>query len=88
MSNLTKLARRELDAIAAELGIADPDALPNREAVIDAIEGQQPDDGDADGFDDADAALALYRATGVVPAGWVYRKRRMERKEARRDDTA
>jgi hypothetical protein len=37
-SNLTNLKRDELDALAKEAGVPDPESLPNREAVIDAID--------------------------------------------------
>jgi hypothetical protein len=36
--DLTKLGRDALDARAAEVGVEDPDKLPNKQAVIDAIE--------------------------------------------------
>lgn len=37
--NLADLTRDELDAYAARLGVDDPAALPNKAAVIAAIEG-------------------------------------------------
>lgn len=40
-SDLSKLKRGELNALAAELGIEDADKLPNAGAVVAAIEAKQ-----------------------------------------------
>lgn len=47
--NLAGMKRKELNAYAAERGIEDPDALPNADAVIEAIEAL---DHRADGGDE------------------------------------
>lgn len=39
LEDLSGLTREELDARAIEAGVKDPDKLPNKQAVIDAIEG-------------------------------------------------
>lgn len=46
-SGLNGLTRGELNSLAAGQGIADAEALPNKQAVIDAIEGREnePDTG-------------------------------------------
>ncbi len=41
-ADLAKLKRDELDEAATKAGVPDPEALPNKEAVIDAIEGPNP----------------------------------------------
>lgn len=40
MTDLASMSRDDLNAKAAEAGIADPDKLPNRDAVIAALEAQ------------------------------------------------
>lgn len=40
--DLTKLKRDELDAVAADAGVPNPDELPNKEAVVEAIEAPNP----------------------------------------------
>jgi hypothetical protein len=52
--NLDAMKRDELDAYAAERGVADPGALPNKQAVIDAIGGGS---GGAGGERDAEGAV-------------------------------
>ncbi len=39
---LAKLKRDDLDKAAADAGVANPEALPNKDAVIDAIEEPNP----------------------------------------------
>lgn len=38
---LEKLSRKEVDELAAQVGVEDPDKLANRGAVIDAIEAKR-----------------------------------------------
>lgn len=38
---LKALSREELNELAAEHGVSDPEALPNKQAVIDQIEGRE-----------------------------------------------
>lgn len=40
---LSSLKREELDKLAAEHGVEDPEELPSKEAVIEAIEAAQQD---------------------------------------------
>jgi hypothetical protein len=40
--DLTKLKRDDLDKIAAEAGVPNPDDLPNKDAVVEAIEAPNP----------------------------------------------
>lgn len=42
MPDLTRKSRDELDKIAADAGVPDPDALPNKDAVVEAIEAPNP----------------------------------------------
>lgn len=39
-NELQKLSRERLNELAAEAGIADPESLPNKDAVVTAIEAQ------------------------------------------------
>lgn len=40
---LSSYGRKELNAMAAQAGVADPEKLPNKEAVIQAIEAATPE---------------------------------------------
>lgn len=40
-ADLSKLSRAELEAMALELGVEDPGELPNKAAVVEAIEARQ-----------------------------------------------
>lgn len=40
--DLEQLKREELDKVAANAGVPDPDSLPNKDAVIDAINAPNP----------------------------------------------
>lgn len=40
--DLTKLKRDDLNEIAAEAGVPNPDDLPNKDAVVEAIEAPNP----------------------------------------------
>ncbi len=40
--DLTKLKRDDLNEIAADAGVPNPDELPNKDAVVDAIEAPNP----------------------------------------------
>lgn len=39
---LKALKRDELDKLAADAGVSNPDALPNKDAVVEAITGPNP----------------------------------------------
>lgn len=41
-AELAKLKRADLDKAAAEAGVPNPDELPNKEAVVEAIEAPNP----------------------------------------------
>lgn len=43
MTDLTTMTRDDLNAHAADAGIADPDKLPNKDAVIAALDAQGVD---------------------------------------------
>ncbi len=40
--DLTRLKRDELEKVAAKAGVPNPDALPNKDAIVEAIEGPNP----------------------------------------------
>ena len=72
--NLRSMTRADLEAYAAECGVEAPESYPNKEALIEAIEGAVPADegseseADPDAGDEPDEAEALGDEPAAEPA--------------------